>query len=160
MMNCTVCVLAVSSAVAWSQPIAPSLPVAFEHVTVIDATGAPPAHDMTVITIDRRIAAIGPSAAAGVPANARRIDGKGRFLIPGLWDMHVHLTNTTEIAGPALVANGHRRARHGWESHAHRLDARPHRERGADRAGNLPLRPFRGRSETGCGGSIGSCERG
>lgn len=92
--------------VAWAQSTVRSVPVAFEHVTVIDATGAPSARDMTVTTVDKQIATIQPSAHARVPANAHRIDGTERFLIPGLWDMHVHLTSTTEIACPALVANG------------------------------------------------------
>jgi hypothetical protein len=93
-------------AAAWSRPAAPPVPVAFEHVNVIDATGSPPSSDMTVTTVDGRIATIEPSARARVAANAQRIDGRRRFLIPGLWDMHVHLTSTTEIACPALVANG------------------------------------------------------
>ena len=90
----------------WSQAPASPVSVAFEHVTVIDATGAPPAHNRTVITADGRIATIGPSVQAHVPANARRVDATGRFIIPGLWDMHVHLTSATETACPALVANG------------------------------------------------------
>jgi imidazolonepropionase-like amidohydrolase len=89
---------------AWWQSAGPT--VVFDNVTVIDATGAPPARGMTVTTAGDRITSIAPSARARVPAVARRIDGTGRFLIPGLWDMHVHLTSTTEIACPALVANG------------------------------------------------------
>jgi imidazolonepropionase-like amidohydrolase len=91
---------------AWSQSSPPSATVAFENVTVIDGTGAPPARGMTVTIADKQITSIEPSAHARVPPAARRIDGSRRFLIPGLWDMHVHLTSTTEIASPALVANG------------------------------------------------------
>jgi imidazolonepropionase-like amidohydrolase len=94
------------AAIPLSQSTGPSVVVAFENVTVIDATGAPPARGMTVTTTDKQITSIEPSAHARVPATAQRIDGTGRFLIPGLWDMHVHLTSTTEIACPALIANG------------------------------------------------------
>src|SRR5713226_3930751 len=68
-----------------------ALLIALTHVTVIDGTGRPPQPDMTVIVRDGRIAAFGPSARASVPEGARVVDGAGRFLIPGLWDMHVHL---------------------------------------------------------------------
>ncbi len=92
--------------VACSPSTGPSATVAFENVMVIDATGAAPASAMTVTTTDGKITSIEPSARARVPAAAQRIDGTGKFLIPGLWDLHVHLTSTTEIAGPALIANG------------------------------------------------------
>jgi imidazolonepropionase-like amidohydrolase len=108
MSKLTACALLALASPAWSpsQPTTPSVTVAFENVTVIDATGAAPARGMTVTTVDKQIAGIEPSARARVPAGARRIDGTGRFLIPGLWDMHVHLTSTTETACPALIANG------------------------------------------------------
>jgi imidazolonepropionase-like amidohydrolase len=61
------------------------------HVTIIDATGAPAKADMTVIVTGNRIAKIAPSSAFRPPAGAQVLDGAGKFLIPGLWDMHVHL---------------------------------------------------------------------
>ncbi len=62
----------------------------FTHVTVIDATGAPAKPDMTVVITGDRIAALGKSG-ENVPAkNAQVVNAKGKFLIPGLWDMHVH----------------------------------------------------------------------
>jgi imidazolonepropionase-like amidohydrolase len=48
------------------------------------------APDSTVIIEGRRIRAIGPAAATRVPKNARRIDGKGRWVVPGLVDSHIH----------------------------------------------------------------------
>jgi len=78
-----------------------------EHVTVIDGTGASPRADVTVAIAGDRIASVEPGdrTGTGLPS-ANRIDGRGKFLIPGLWDMHVHLTATTETACPVLVANG------------------------------------------------------
>jgi hypothetical protein len=62
-----------------------------EHVTVIDATGAPARADMTVVVVGNRIERIGRSRALRPPVGAQVLDGAGKFLIPGLWDMHVHL---------------------------------------------------------------------
>ena len=46
--------------------------------------------NVTVIVNDGLIVAVGPSASTPVPSDAKRIDGKGRYLLPGLTDMHVH----------------------------------------------------------------------
>jgi imidazolonepropionase-like amidohydrolase len=86
--------------------------VAITHVSVIDATGSAPQADMTVIVDDQRIVGLGSSGAARVPAGARIVDGRGKFLIPGLWDMHVHtvfgdwLPRNEKIVLPLFVANG------------------------------------------------------
>jgi imidazolonepropionase-like amidohydrolase len=65
---------------------------AFTHVSVIDGRSSRPSTDRTVVIRGNRIVAEGPAASASVPAGARIIDGRGKFLIPGLWDMHVHTT--------------------------------------------------------------------
>ncbi|MEK6375275.1 MAG: amidohydrolase family protein [Acidobacteriota bacterium] len=78
--------------------------IAFTHVTVIDTAGGPPRADMTVVVRDGRIATVEQSGAA--PKGAQVVDGRGKFLIPGLWDMHVHLSWTTASALPVLIANG------------------------------------------------------
>jgi len=62
----------------------------FTHVTVIDATGAPAKPDMTVVIKGGRIAALGKTANLDVPENAQVVDATGKFIIPGLWDMHIH----------------------------------------------------------------------
>jgi hypothetical protein len=62
----------------------------FTHVTVIDATESHPKSDMSVVIIGRRIARIRKTSSVAVPPGARVVDGRGKFLIPGLWDMHVH----------------------------------------------------------------------
>ncbi|UCC99239.1 MAG: hypothetical protein JSW66_04995, partial [Phycisphaerales bacterium] len=62
----------------------------FTHVTVIDATGAPAKPDMTVVIKGGRIAALGKTATLDVPEDAHVVDATGKFLIPGLWDMHIH----------------------------------------------------------------------
>jgi imidazolonepropionase-like amidohydrolase len=77
------------------------------HVTVIDTTGGPEQPDMTVVVDQGRIAAVGPSRSAKVPAGSQVIDGRGEFLIPGLWDMHVHRESERHRwSYPLYVANG------------------------------------------------------
>ena len=66
-------------------------PLVFTHVTVIDATGSPAKADMTVVVKGDRITALGKTANFDVPENAHIVDATGKFLIPGLWDMHMHL---------------------------------------------------------------------
>jgi hypothetical protein len=75
-------------------------------VAVIDGTGAPPRAGMVVVVREHRIAALGPMGRVAVPGDARVVDGRGRYLIPGLWDMHVHLGDATEAALPVFVAFG------------------------------------------------------
>src|SRR5712691_10576238 len=68
-----------------------SAAVAIQDVTVIDVTAGKALPHMTVVVDGERITAAGPLASTRAPANARLVSGRGKFLIPGLWDMHVHL---------------------------------------------------------------------
>ena len=65
-------------------------PVAITHVTVIDVAGGPSRADMTVLLDGGRIGGVGRSSEMAVPDNAQVVEGAGKFLIPGLWDMHAH----------------------------------------------------------------------
>jgi hypothetical protein len=64
--------------------------LALVHVTVIDATESPPQADKTVIVEGQHITAVSDSNEAHIPRGAQVIDGRGKYVIPGLWDMHVH----------------------------------------------------------------------
>jgi imidazolonepropionase-like amidohydrolase len=80
---------------------------AFVHVTVVPMAGteeplALPDH--TVVVTGGRIAAVGPSAEVALPEGAVVIDGGGRWLMPGLVDMHVHTWGAGELL--LFVANG------------------------------------------------------
>jgi len=79
--------------------------LALTHVTVIDMTGAPPKRDLTVVITGNRITAIAPSNQIRIPPGAEVINAAGKFLIPGLWDMHVHFTEI-ERSFPLFIANG------------------------------------------------------
>ena len=75
------------------------------HVTIIDTHNGQLQPDMTLVISRDRISKIEKSK----PENWRDavlLDGRGKFLIPGLWDMQVHLSWTTASALPLLVANG------------------------------------------------------
>ncbi len=86
--------------------------LAIAHVTVIDMTGAPPAPDQTVLIDKEKIIALGPANSVSIPDGARTLDARDKFLIPGLSDMHLHLTGAGEPSGsrnfflPLLIANG------------------------------------------------------
>lgn len=68
---------------------------AFVDVTVISMERDGAQSGQTVIVRDGRIVAMGPASSTAVPEGARRIDGRGKFLIPGLYDMHAHLAPGT-----------------------------------------------------------------
>lgn len=74
------------------------------HVTVIDTTGAPPLIDRTVVMNNHRISSIAGAGKATLPTAARVIDASGKFLIPGLWDMHSHFSDRDYL--PLYLANG------------------------------------------------------
>src|SRR5262249_47769895 len=75
-------------------------------------TGPPPVQDQTVLIDQEKIIAIGPSNSISIPSGARVLDARGKVLIPGLSDMHIHLTGAGEPDGsrkfiiPLLIANG------------------------------------------------------
>jgi imidazolonepropionase-like amidohydrolase len=74
-----------------------------QNVTIIDATGAEARPGMSVAIEKGQIAEIGKAIKAAKGAEV--IDGTGKFLIPGLWDMHVHI-GAPEIFFPLLLVNG------------------------------------------------------
>src|SRR5437899_1686215 len=72
-------------------------------VTVIDVVAGAARPHMTVVIDGDRIASVERGGAT--PVGARIVDGKGKFLIPGLWDMHVHLWHKQNQL-PMFVAHG------------------------------------------------------
>jgi predicted amidohydrolase YtcJ len=73
---------------------------------VVDATGADPQSDMVVIVTGETITEIGKFGKIEFPKNSQVIDATGKFLIPGLWDIHVHLTKAGENTLPLFIVNG------------------------------------------------------
>jgi imidazolonepropionase-like amidohydrolase len=86
--------------------------IAIERVAVVDVVRGQIVNPRTVLIVDGRITAIAEPDASRIPPEAVRVDGRGRYLMPGLVDMHVHLFNNAsrrppnEWAFPLFVANG------------------------------------------------------
>ena len=91
--------------------------IAITHVSVIDVSSGEIRPDYTVLVSGNRIGYVGPAASAKIPTDASIVDGRGKFLLPGLWDMHVNgfMWVFSEFAGPLMIANGVTGARDmGW----------------------------------------------
>jgi imidazolonepropionase-like amidohydrolase len=92
--------------------VAGAPPLAIERVAVVDVVRGNLVPERTVLIEHGRIAAVGKPGAVTIPPEAVRVDGRGRFLIPGLVDMHVHLFNNATHRPPndwmfvLFVANG------------------------------------------------------
>jgi hypothetical protein len=82
-------------------------------VTVIDTETGKEDRDSTVIISGNRILDIKDAVHAKVPAGAKVADGTGKYLIPGLWDMHVHRTSV-DSTYPLYLANGVTGVRDMW----------------------------------------------
>lgn len=74
----------------------PTGPVAITNVSLFDARARAMRPGMTVVVEGNRIVMVAPTAAAALPAGATIIDGSGRTLLPGLWDMHVHINDDAD----------------------------------------------------------------
>ncbi|SDC43984.1 hypothetical protein SAMN05444678_10356 [Sphingomonas sp. YR710] len=82
----------------------PGSAVAFSHVKLFDADGLQFIPDQTVVVDKGVIVSVGPAASAKVPAGAQLIDGKGKTLVPGLWDCHMHVGD--DYTGPQELSLG------------------------------------------------------
>ncbi len=82
----------------------PAGAVAFTGVKLYDADGQRFVADQTVVVEKGLITAVGPAARVKVPASAQRIDGKGKTLGPGLWDVHMHVGD--DYTGPQELSIG------------------------------------------------------
>ncbi len=98
----------VISLAAWGTPAAADdRPIAFVHAVIIDGSGNAPLEDGTLVVRGSKIEAVGPGSGISVPAGALVIDAKGRALMPGLADMHVHLLGGWD--GESVDMLGYRR---------------------------------------------------
>jgi imidazolonepropionase-like amidohydrolase len=101
--------LVLAFTLAQAAPAAPAAPaadptIAFVGVSVVPMSSSAVLADQTVVVRGDRIVALGPAADTAVPEGATRIDGHGRWLMPGLADMHVHTWSTDDF--PLFLANG------------------------------------------------------
>jgi imidazolonepropionase-like amidohydrolase len=97
------------SAGPWTRGSAQAAPLFIAHVAVVDVIARRVQPDMTVEIQGRTITAVSEDRRVRIPRRATVIDGRGKYLIPGLWDMHVHLSFPPGAAQsflPLMVANG------------------------------------------------------
>lgn len=77
--------------------------ILFEHVTVIDPDLPRARHDVAVLVRDGRISEIGRSVRS--TRDSQHVDLRGKYMIPGLWDMHSHWADSARVF-PLFIANG------------------------------------------------------
>jgi imidazolonepropionase-like amidohydrolase len=78
-------------------------PTAITGINVVDVVRGEIHAGQTVLIVNGLIEAIGPSDSTNIPAAAARVPGDGRYLVPGLWDMHVHLRSDQKTTAIRLV---------------------------------------------------------
>ncbi|MDQ3521224.1 MAG: hypothetical protein M3434_02645 [Gemmatimonadota bacterium] len=86
--------------------------LAFTRVNVVDVESARVLPNQTVLIAGNRIQAVGSSARVKIPSGAQVVDATGKYLIPGLWDMHLHVVDPDTPGSPDASA------RPGERSHA------------------------------------------
>ena len=97
---------------AWAAPGAGHPSLVITDVTIVDVEGGRTFGPRTVVVKDGRIVSIDTPGAARVDGPVKSVDGRGRFLMPGLVDMHVHLFNLSSHRPPndwsfaMYIANG------------------------------------------------------
>ena len=83
--------------------------IVIQHVNIINVENGDIQENMTVIISDSRIQSINITNNSRVLGPGKVVDATGKYLIPGLWDMHAHLfdePNTREVFYPLFIANG------------------------------------------------------
>jgi imidazolonepropionase-like amidohydrolase len=79
-------------------------PVLFDHVQLFDADKGQFLANQAVLAQDGKIARIGAAGSIKAPAGAQLIDGRGKTLVPGIWDSHMHIGDDWDVL--ANMANG------------------------------------------------------
>jgi imidazolonepropionase-like amidohydrolase len=79
-------------------------PVLFDNVQLFDADKGVFVANQAVLAQDGRIAAIGAAGSVKAPAGAKTIDGRGKTLVPGIWDSHMHIGDDWDVL--SNMANG------------------------------------------------------
>jgi imidazolonepropionase-like amidohydrolase len=90
----------------FSKQVSPEVkgPVVITGATLIDGNGGPPVTDAVVVIEGERITAVGTTDTVAISRRARVINARGKFLVPGFWDMHAHFEQVEW--GPAYLAAG------------------------------------------------------
>jgi imidazolonepropionase-like amidohydrolase len=106
------CVVLLSTRLGHAQKPSPSDLLVLDNVTVVDVRTGTLQPEQAVILERNHIFSMGPSKSAKYPRHSAIVNGTGLYLIPGLWDMHVHLVfgdwfpDAKDISLPLFIANG------------------------------------------------------
>src|SRR5579883_350612 len=104
--------LALIAAVGFAGEAPSTRATVLRHVTIVDVASGRLVTDRDVSVVGGRIASVDAGGAASLPAGGRSVDAQHEFLIPGLWDMHVHtvfgdwIPPAEHLTLPLFVANG------------------------------------------------------
>lgn len=134
-MRLVLAFLASASLLASSVAAQSDSSLVIRDVTVIDVESGQRRPGLSVVVTGNRITRVGSLTPGDLPSNARTIDGRGKFLIPGLWDFHVHSAypGLVNMMSPLYIANGITGAREMFGS-----TAAVNAWRGAIASGSLP----------------------
>jgi imidazolonepropionase-like amidohydrolase len=91
--------------------------IVLRNATVVDVAGGSNSRNATIVITGNRIATVGAANEVEVPPDAEVVDVTGKFVIPGLWDMHVHWYLEEYL--PLFIANGVTGARMMWGTPLH-----------------------------------------
>ena len=80
--------------------------IAFTYVAVVDIGSGQVSRNQTVVIEGERIVSVGRSGSVRVPPGSQIVKASGSYLMPGLWDAHVHLSYLGACALPVFGANG------------------------------------------------------
>ena len=89
-------------------------PLVFDGVTVIDVQHGRRIPNQRVVIVGTHIRAVGSIASVRIPTEAQVVDARGKYLIPGLWDMHTHSQRDIDVLYPLFIANGITGIRDAW----------------------------------------------
>ncbi len=106
----------------------PAGAVAFTHAKLFDADRRQFLEDQTVVIEEGRIVSVGPAGAVKVPSGAHAIDGRGKTLLPGLWDSHMHTAD--DFTGLAELSMGITSVRDPGNDDGQTIDRRARASRG------------------------------
>jgi predicted amidohydrolase len=89
------------------QPATVGASLVFDGATVVDVEQGKLVPDQRVVITGNRIQAVGPAGQVRVPQGAQRVDARGKYLMPGLWDLHTHsMEYATNFFYPLFIASG------------------------------------------------------
>ncbi|MBI1356197.1 MAG: amidohydrolase family protein [Acidobacteria bacterium] len=95
-MRVVACLVLLFGACVQAPPLEGPTPLALVGARLIDGTDAPPTHDAVVLIQGDRILAAGSRSAVRIPSNAETLDLAGKYILPGLIDLHVHYAPPAE----------------------------------------------------------------